>query len=222
MTFVSSIKIPNKNNHPSIGDNLTQYYHMPLIRNFFLRRLTMVLDFLNGRHFDSVLEIGFGSGVLLPELSKRSTHLFGIDLHEHIDKVKEMLKKENIATNLSRGNILHLPFKDESFDCIISIGTLEHIKYLHEAISEIKRILKVNGCAVLGFPVENKASDLLLVLTGSLRAYQKKLKEIHPSSHSDILEEVREQFGNIQIKRFPNFLPLDYSLYCSCMSRKVN
>lgn len=216
------IRIPQRNNHPCVGDNLTQYYHMPLIRHFFLRRLTLVLDFLNGRHFDSILEIGFGSGVLLPELSKRSNHLFGIDLHDHINKVKEMLKKENIDTNLSRGDILHLPFKDKSFDCVISIGTLEHITHLAEATSEIKRILKENGFVVLGFPVANKTSDLLLILTGSLRAYRKKLKEIHPSDHDDILSEVKRQFGNIDVKRFPSCLPLGLSLYCSCMSRKNN
>lgn len=216
------ILLPKKNNHPNIGDNLTRYYHYPLIRHFFLRRLTMTLNFLNGRHFNSILEIGFGSGVLLPELSKRSDQVFGIDIHNSIYKVKEMLKKENIDTQLTRGDILHLPYKDESFDCAISIATLEHIKDLSEAVFEIKRILKVNGFAVLGFPIANKASDLLLIVTGSRRVYQKKLKEIHPSNHKDILSEVKRQFGNIEVKRFPNFLPLDLSLYCSCMSRKIS
>lgn len=216
------IRIPHKNNHPHVGDNLTQHYHLPIIRHFFLRRLTLALDFLDGRHFDSLLEIGFGSGVLLPELSERSTHLFGMDLHGQIGKVKEMLKAEGVVTNLSRGDILYLPYKNESFDCVISIATLEHIRQLRLAISEIKRILKKNGCAVFGFPVANKASDLLLVLTGSLRAYKKKLREIHPSSHADILSEAKEQFGNIEVRKFPNFLPVSFSLYCGCMSKKVN
>lgn len=219
---MSAIKIPAKINHPVVGDNLTRYYHLPLIRHFFLRRLMLALDFLNGRHFDSMLEIGFGSGVLLPELSKRSDRVFGIDIHNSIYKVKEMLKKENIDTKLTRGDILHLPYKDESFDCAISIATLEHVKDLSKAVFEIKRILKVNGFAVLGFPIANKASDLLLIVTGSRRAYQKKLKEIHPSNHKDILLEVKRQFGNIEVKRFPNFLPLGLSLYCSCMSRKIS
>jgi len=215
-----AIRIPDKNNPPAVGDNLTRYYHYPVIRHFFLRRLTLALDFLNGRHFDSILEIGFGSGVLLPELSKRSNHLFGIDIHDSIAKVIEMSRNENINTMLTRGDILQLPYKDESFDCVISIATMEHIKDLSLAVFEIRRILKKNGVAVLGFPIANKASDLLLILTGSLKAYKKKLKEIHPSNHSDILSELKEQFGNIEIRRFPNFLPLDYSLYCSCMSRK--
>jgi ubiquinone/menaquinone biosynthesis C-methylase UbiE len=213
-----AIRIPKKNNHPAVGDNLTRYYHLPLVRYFFLKRLRLVLDLLGPKHFDSILEIGFGSGVLLPELSKRAIHLCGIDIHDSVGRVNEMLKKEGLNAALANGDILHLPYKDETFDCVISIATLEHIKQLPEAISEIRRILKKGGVAVLGFPVANKVSDLLLVLTGSLQAYQKKLREIHPSSHSDILAEVRKQFGNIKVKRFPNFLPLDLSLYCSCRS----
>jgi SAM-dependent methyltransferase len=219
---MGTIRIPHKNNHPYVGDNLTRYYHLPMIKHFFLRRLTMVLDFLNGRHFDSILEIGFGSGVLLPELSKRSTHLFGIDLHDHINEVKEMLIKEDTCTILTRGDILHLPYKDESFDCVMSIATLEHIRELTTAIFEIKRVLKKDGFAILGFPVAHKVSDLLLVLTGSRCVYQKRLRDIHPSDHEGILSEVKRQFGNIEVKKFPRHLPLGLSLYCSCMSRKIN
>ncbi len=219
---MSVIRIPDKTNLPAVGDNLTRYYHLPLIRHFFLRRLTLALDFINGRHFDSILEIGFGSGVFLPELSKRSTRLFGVDIHESINEVNKMLKNEGIETALMKGDIIDLPYKNESFDCIISIGTLEHIRQLREAIFEMKRILKKNGIMILGFPVANKVSDLLLVLTGSLKAYKKKLREIHPNNHSDILSEIEAQFGNIRVKYFPNLLPLNFSLYCSCMSRKVN
>jgi len=217
---MAAIRIPKRSNHPAVGDNLTGYYHLPLIRYFFLKRLRLVLDLLGERHFGSILEIGFGSGVLLPELSSRATHLYGMDIHDSIGKVGQMLEKEGIKTALTRGDILHLPFDDETFDCIVSIATLEHIKELPVAIFEIKRVLKKGGMAVLAFPIANKVSDMLLVLTGSLQAYKKRLREIHPSSHSDILSEIKRQFGNIRVERFPVFLPLDFSLYCSCVSTK--
>lgn len=218
---MGKISIPNKDKHPCVGDNLTRYYHIPLIRHFFLRRLTLALDFLNGMSFNSLLEIGFGSGVLFRELSKRSNLFFGVDRHSCISKVYKMAIDEGITARLAQADILHLPYKSCSFDCIVSIATLEHIKDLPLAISELKRVLKENGSAVLGFPVANKLSDLLLVLTGSLKAYKQELKEIHPSTHHDILSEVAKQFGNIEIRRFPSCLPLNISLYCSCICRKV-
>ena len=219
-TPMGRIDIPHKENHPYVGDNLTRYYHIPFIRYFFLRRLTLALDFIGKMRFNSLLEIGFGSGILLRELSKRSRHVFGVDKHEHISKVDAMAKIEGINARLIQSDIMCLPYKDESFDCIVSIATLEHIKELPKAISEVKRVLKKNGLAVLGFPVANLVSDFLLVLTGSLQAYKKELKEIHPSTHQNILLEVKRQFGNIEVKSFPKCLPLDFSLYCSCASRK--
>jgi ubiquinone/menaquinone biosynthesis C-methylase UbiE len=133
-----------------------------------------------------------------------------------------MLLYEKVNAKLLRGNITHLPYKKESFDCVMSIATLEHIKELSLAISEMMRVLKKDGFLVLGFPIQNKLSDILLILTGSIKVYNKKLDDIHPNSHNDILAEIRSQFDSeIAVKNFPSFLPLNFSLYCSCMAKKV-
>jgi ubiquinone/menaquinone biosynthesis C-methylase UbiE len=181
----------------------------------------MALAFLDSNRYDSLLEIGFGSGVLLPELAKYSKKTLGIDIHSHIKDVKKMTLKENVNAALSKGSIVELPYKNNSFDCIISVATIEHIVKLSQAVGELKRILKRDGLGILGFPVANKLSDMLLVLTGSLRVYKKELKEIHPNTHRDILEEIKKQFDNIKVSRFPAITPLDFSLYCCCMFKKI-
>lgn len=214
------MKIPKKETHPFVGDNLTRFYHIPVISYFFLHRLQMALDLMGKKTFESILEIGFGSGVLLPELSLRTKRLYGVDLHDSIDIVEEMLNNENIAASVTKGDVLHLPYQDESFECVVSIATLEHIKEIDTALCEIKRVLKKGGIAVLGFPVANKFSDVLLVLTGSLRAYRKRLREIHPNSHGAILVKAQRQFGNLEVQKFPFFLPMDWALYCCCLGVK--
>lgn len=214
------MRVPKKENHPVVGDNLTRYYHYPLIRNFFLWRLTMALDLLGKKTFGSLLEIGFGSGVLLPELKIRARRLYGIDIHAHLCAVKKMLYKEGVNAHLANASLLNLPFRDASFDCVVSVATLEHITDLSHAAGEIKRVLKPAGIAVLGFPVENRLSDILLILTGSRKAYKKELKDIHPSSHRDIISQIRRDFGKVKIKKMPLFLPLDLALYCCCMVQK--
>ncbi len=214
------MRIPKKKNHPVIGDNLTRFYHYPVIKYFFLQRLEMALGFMGKDQIGSVLEIGFGSGVFFPELSKRASKVFGLDLHEHIPMVKQMLNNEEINAGLIKGNLLNLPYNDETFDCVICVGTLEHIHKLKEAIGEIKRVLKKDGKAIFGFPVQNRLSDILLIVTGSLKAYKQKLKEIHPNSHSDILNEAKGQFGDVKVRNFPSLIPLDFSLYCGCVCKK--
>ncbi len=214
------LQLPKKSHHPVVDDNLTHLYHLPVIRSFFIKRLTMTLDLLESKTFDKTLEIGFGSGVLFHEESRFSQKLFGCDMHDHIPEVKSMSRHEKLNIHLNKGNIVQLPYKNESFDCVISIATLEHILELKEAISEIKRVLKKGGVAALGFPVETKLTDFLLVAAGTTKAYRQKLREVHPNSHTAILNEVQSQFGNIHIRKLPNFTPEILSLYCSCLATK--
>lgn len=50
-------------------------------------------------------------------------------------------------------DIQNLPFADESFDVVYASHVLEHIPDDHKAITEIHRILKPNGLAILPVPI---------------------------------------------------------------------
>lgn len=43
------------------------------------------------------------------------------------------------------GDVMELPFQDNTFDCIICLETLEHVKDPFKAVKEIHRVLKTNG-----------------------------------------------------------------------------
>ena len=45
-----------------------------------------------------------------------------------------------------------LPFRDKSFDVIYSMGTIEHFDETEQAVSEMARVLKPGGCAIIGVP----------------------------------------------------------------------
>ncbi|MBI2026978.1 MAG: class I SAM-dependent methyltransferase [Deltaproteobacteria bacterium] len=214
------LRLPQKSDHPIVDDNLTHLYHLPIVGSFFKKRLTMTLDFLNGRSFNRILEVGFGSGVMLHELSKVAKHVYACDIHPHIHLVKNMTQKENLNIHYCGGSIVDLPFKDNSIDCIISVACIEHIHELQKSIFEMKRVLAHGGTLALGFPVETKITDFLLTAAGTTKAYRKKLREVHPNSHSDILTQVEKQFGPIIKKRLPSYLPESISLYYSCVATK--
>jgi ubiquinone/menaquinone biosynthesis C-methylase UbiE len=46
-----------------------------------------------------------------------------------------------------------LPFSNESYDCVFASHVLEHIKDDRQAVSEIRRILKPAGFAILPVPL---------------------------------------------------------------------
>ena len=53
---------------------------------------------------------------------------------------------------LVRGSGFSLPFKDNSFDCLISSQVIEHIPYAPELFSEMNRVLRPGGILVIGTP----------------------------------------------------------------------
>lgn len=50
-------------------------------------------------------------------------------------------------------DLQHLPFGDKTYDFVFASHVLEHIPDDHKAISEIRRILKPNGMAILPVPI---------------------------------------------------------------------
>ncbi len=53
-------------------------------------------------------------------------------------------------------DITNLPFADGEFDFVLASHVLEHIKGDYKALSEIRRVLKPNGIAVLPVPILGK------------------------------------------------------------------
>jgi predicted SAM-dependent methyltransferase len=52
-----------------------------------------------------------------------------------------------------QADLLNLPFKDQSYDVIFASHVLEHIKNDEKALSEIRRVLKPGGIAILPVPI---------------------------------------------------------------------
>jgi SAM-dependent methyltransferase len=50
------------------------------------------------------------------------------------------------------GDVRALPFSDDSFDAIYSMGTIEHFDETERAVEEMARVLKPGGRAIIGVP----------------------------------------------------------------------
>jgi SAM-dependent methyltransferase len=50
------------------------------------------------------------------------------------------------------GDVRELPYRDGSFDAVYSMGTIEHFDETERAVSEIGRVLKPGGRAIVGVP----------------------------------------------------------------------
>ncbi len=70
------------------------------------------------------------------------------------------------------GDLIRLPYREESFDFVSALDVLEHIKDDNLAISEISRILKKNGMAVITVPHRMKYYTNQDRIIGHYRRYE--------------------------------------------------
>lgn len=96
-----------------------------------------------------ILDLGCGSGRHLVYLAKRGFDVYGFDISEYGIKItKEWLRKEKLRASFKIGDIYKkLPYKDNFFDAIIVIQTINHgrIGSIRKLIKEMERILRPKG-----------------------------------------------------------------------------
>ena len=101
------------------------------------------------RHFNgsvdlSMLDIGCGAGFLTNELSKKYTHIAGLDASaSSLEIAKEFDKTKKVKYIL--GNAMNLPFEPETFDSVFAMDFLEHVQGPKEVVFQAANVLKKNG-----------------------------------------------------------------------------
>jgi SAM-dependent methyltransferase len=98
-----------------------------------------------------VLEIGLGLGADAEQIIRRGARWTGIDLtSESIDRVRTRLELRGLRyDDIRQGSVLELPFADNSFDVVFSHGVLHHVPDIARAQSEVARVLRPTGEAVV-------------------------------------------------------------------------
>lgn len=96
-----------------------------------------------------ILDIACGWGEVLALAKEKGLEVFGIDISKHAIK----LARERIGGgNLQVAQAEKLPFKDNTFDYIVCIGSLEHFDSPEKALKEISRVIKPNGRILIRVP----------------------------------------------------------------------
>ena len=122
--------------------------------NAYEKNLRNILDLLDVNNKAKILDLGCDDGIWTLQMADKikSKKIFGLDL---IDKqIRKAVKNGIIAT---KGDLNKtFPYKDNTFDVVLANQVIEHVVDTDLFTSEIFRILKKGGYAVIS--TENLAS----------------------------------------------------------------
>jgi len=121
----------------------------PLVDRFIIEQLGPGISSLR------ILDVGCATGRFLERLAKAgATQLFGIDLAPRILEVAaEKLSKTGTMADLRAADAEDcLPWDDGYFDAITLIGVFHHFFRPKDALSEIRRVLRPGGRALIFDP----------------------------------------------------------------------
>ena len=129
----------------------------PVINWLFWQRLRKVMEHIqHPMPYESILDFGCGSGAMLPHLSQIGSQVIAMDIDLlPLERVQAYIP---LAPNVevkdaSKNGITGLP--GNSFDLIIALDVLEHVKDLPRTLKELLALLKQGGQLIVSGPTEN-------------------------------------------------------------------
>lgn len=151
-----------------------------------------------------LLEVGYGSGIFLPELSRYCDHLYGLDIHCSAAAVASQLACVGVNALLATGDACALPYRDGSFDTVVAVSAFEFMPDVLKAAHEIMRVLKPDGVAIIVTPENSALLDLgLKILTGERAedTFKGRREQVVPALRAagDVMVELRlpRMFGRL-------------------------
>jgi ubiquinone/menaquinone biosynthesis C-methylase UbiE len=157
----------------------------------------MMVELLEVRPEDQVLEIGLGPGTGLKILAEHASAGFvaGIDLSDEMIRAATRRNRESIQrgrVELQRGSVSAIPYEDNRFDKVCTANTIYFWPEPERDALEIRRVMRPGGTVVVCFrgePPEGKRP------TRSLPPYPVAAAVVETMEHagfSDVRAEVRK------------------------------
>lgn len=197
-----------------------RFYYQPLIGRLFAARLDTGLALLDGS-FRRLLEIGYGSGLLMPTLQAITDELYGADLEREPAGLRDALSRLGVRPReLVQADVRSLPFADGKFDGVVAFSILEHLRRdaLAEAGREIARVLEPAGRFLAGCPAVHHAMNAAFAAIGF-----RGIEDHHFSGIDDVTCALEPWFTVERSATMPRLMrraPLGWAPYTCVLYRK--
>ena len=145
-------------------------------------------DALSARFGNTVLDVGGGHGQLAPDLveSGHDVTVLGSS-NDCYKRVRQGKGGEDVK--LVTGDLLNLPFPDNSFDLVISVRLISHIEHWPRLVREFCRVART--AIVIDYPSTSGINALTPLLFKVKRGIEQNTRTYKSFSRKELSEEFR-------------------------------
>ncbi len=119
-----------------------------------------------------VLDVGCGrAGYLIALASDTVSECYGIDplIEVSLKPARDVVNEKGLALHLICAAGESIPFRDEAFNIVLVLSTLQHVANQNEVLLEIRRVLKPEGRLLLSVPQRKGINSARLLAANFLQ-----------------------------------------------------
>ncbi len=196
-------------------DDPLPYYYKPVIGSIYRARIEQALSLLSPP-YGNILELGYGSGILLPSLCAMADSVSGIDLTSDPQQVQAVLATQGVRCRLVQGDVADNFFKEDSFELIVAISIFEHISDLKPVLERMHTLLRPSGQLLVGMP----RVDKLMAKAFSLIGFN-NINDHHVTDYKTCIKAGAGSFELLSLSHIPALMPLFAGLYFNMLFKKI-
>ena len=163
--------------------------------------LNMISEWPNA----TVLDVGGGHGQLTGPLLSHGYHVTVVGSDETCqNRINEYLKEHSCGFEV--GNLLGLPFENESFDVVVSFRLLPHIEQWPKLIAELTRVAR--KAIIVDYPTLKSINYLAPMLFKLKKRIERNTRHYRSFRENELLQAFKQN-GFVQTSRYAEFfLPM--------------
>jgi len=130
-------------------------FHTPRLSSFLEKLVTQ----FGLEHGQNILDVGTGTGVLIPYLIKEvgpAGSVTAIDYSENMIQICKTKHSHLKNVNVELKDIEEDAFPTESFDAVICFGVFPHLENKEKALRNINHLLKADGTLIIAHALSNE------------------------------------------------------------------